>query len=68
MLFMKYGYLLDNESLCIIYRFFLSCPKPDPAVSKQGLVIGHPEVNEKTGFRLKDCRNDEQRNRLISQH
>ena len=38
---------------------FLSYPKPAPAVSRQGSVIGYPETIEDTGFRLKDCRNDE---------
>ncbi len=33
---------------------FLSCPKPAPAVSKQGSVVGHPELIKKTGFPPKD--------------
>jgi hypothetical protein len=37
---------------------FLSCPKPAPAVSKQGSLIGHPEHAEKAGFPIKDFGND----------
>ena len=48
-----------KQSLCINCRFLLlSCPKS---------VIGHPELIEKTGFRLKDCRNDRQRYWLYTQ-
>jgi hypothetical protein len=36
----------------------LSCPK---------FLVGHPEPIENNGFRLKDCRNDEQLSRLYKQ-
>ena len=46
------------ESVYKLLFLFLSCPKS---------VIGHPELTEKTGFWLIDCRNDRQTNRVYKQ-
>ena len=48
--------------------FFLLCPKPAPAVSKQGFLVGYPEAVKRLDFRPTAYGNDGLKLYFINRH